>query len=39
MTQIVAQSEELFSVDTITEMFNQMRPNIVAHEEPVIGKL
>ncbi len=37
-TQIVAQNEELFSVDALTKIFNQMRPNIVALEEPVIGK-
>lgn len=37
-TQIVAQSEEPFSVDALTEMFGQMRPNIMALEEPVIGK-
>ncbi|KAL2542150.1 Uncharacterized protein Adt_03128 [Abeliophyllum distichum] len=33
-TQIVTQSEESFSVDAFTEMFDQMRPNIVALEEP-----
>ena len=37
-TQVVAQSEEPFSVDALAEMFSQMRPNIVALEEPVIGK-
>ncbi|KAL2531786.1 Uncharacterized protein Adt_05137 [Abeliophyllum distichum] len=37
-TQIVAQSEESFSVDSLTEMFDQMRPNIVALDELVIGK-
>ncbi|KAL2466321.1 hypothetical protein Adt_42172 [Abeliophyllum distichum] len=37
-TQIVAQSDESFSVDALIEMFDQMRPNIVALEEPVIGK-
>ncbi|CAA3006189.1 Hypothetical predicted protein [Olea europaea subsp. europaea] len=37
-TQIIVQSEEPFLVDALTEMFSQMRPNIVALEEPVIGK-
>ncbi|KAL2519255.1 hypothetical protein Adt_15502 [Abeliophyllum distichum] len=37
-TRIVAQSEESFSLDAFTEMFGQMRPNIVALKEPVIGK-
>lgn len=37
-TQVVAQSEEPFSVDALTEMFKQMRPNIVALGKPVIGK-
>ncbi|CAI9766793.1 unnamed protein product [Fraxinus pennsylvanica] len=37
-TQIVAQSEESFSVDALTEMFSQMRPNIVALEEQVNDK-
>lgn len=37
-TQIVAQNEEPFSVDALTEMFSQMRLNIVALKKPVIGK-
>ncbi|KAL2491133.1 putative retroelement [Abeliophyllum distichum] len=37
-TRIVTQSDESFSADTFIEMFDQMRPNIVALEEPVIGK-
>ena len=37
-TRIIAQSEEPLSVDAFTEMFDQMRPNIVALEEPMIGK-
>lgn len=37
-TQIVVQIEEPFSVDELTDMFSQMRPNIVALEVPVIGK-
>ncbi|KAL2525140.1 Uncharacterized protein Adt_10194 [Abeliophyllum distichum] len=37
-TQIVAQREESFSIDAFTEMFDQMRPNIVALDEPVFGK-
>ncbi|KAL2480328.1 Uncharacterized protein Adt_33294 [Abeliophyllum distichum] len=37
-TRIIAQSDESCSVDVLTKMFDQMRPNIVALEEPVIGK-
>ncbi|KAL2532668.1 hypothetical protein Adt_06019 [Abeliophyllum distichum] len=37
-TQIVAQNEEPFSIDALTELFDQMRQKIVAFEEPIIGK-
>lgn len=37
-SQVIEQSEEPFSVNTLTEIFNQMRPNIVDLEKPAIGK-